>query len=80
MDAIAIQIVSTAILFPAQALVRVAKCYRAHPQGISNLPASKPKGAAVGRVRKGIIFDEAFGLELVRLFKDSFVVQYGPGK
>jgi hypothetical protein len=78
-EAIAIQIVSRAILFPAQALATELSWSRMTPRviGNSNVPASKPKCSAVCGVRQ-VIVDEALRLEFVRFYVDSLVVEYGP--
>lgn len=83
MEAIAIQIVSNAILFPAQALATEV-CPSIphqlwHTNGASDVPTPKSKDTAICRVRQAIV-DEALGLELLRFYEDSLVVEYGPKK
>jgi hypothetical protein len=77
MDAIAIQTVSRAILFPAQALAGDFNHQIRYVSGVPNEPASKPKDPTVCGVRQ-IVVDEALWFERLRLYKDSLVVKNGP--
>jgi len=42
-------------------------------------PAAKAKDTAVCRVRQAIV-NETLGLELIRFYEDSFIMEYGPRK
>jgi hypothetical protein len=74
MEATAIQTVSRAMLFPAQALISaIGVTIKEHSREKLDSPASKAKDATISRIRQ-VIVNETLGLENFRFYEDSLVM------